>query len=528
MSNYDVIIVGGGHNGLVAGSYLAKAGRRVVILEKKAAVGGAAVSEEFAPGFKASSCAGGAGYLSSKVVGDLGLKAHGLAIEPSEAVAFVPQTDASQLTIWRDVSRTVEEIAKFSSADAEAYPGFLAAMRPMAEAVAGLLEITPPDLPDVGWSDFPSARTMAGPMRRLGRKNVSQFLKTLPMPVSDLLDEWFESDVLKGAISASAVKDITWGPRESGTAYTLLYNWALSNSGLFRSSGGMKGGMGAITGVLATAARSFGVEILTDTPVSEILVEKGVATGVVLAGGDKLNAKVIVSGADPRTTFTELLDPSRLDLTVVRNVRNIKYRGSAARIHLALDSLPEFSALAGSADLSALKGAIQIAPNMLYIQRAYDRTKYGEYAPHPYLDIEIPTLSDPEMAPAGQHVMSITAKYIPYALRQGSWEGHREAVVDAVLSTLAEYAPKLRDSIIHKEVLLPLDLEERFGLPEGNGNHGEMSLDQFLHMRPLPGYAQYKAPVEGLFLCGAGAHPGGGVTGLPGHNAAREILKATK
>jgi len=290
----------------------------------------------------------------------------------------------------------------------------------------------------------------------------------------------------------------------------------------------MKGGMGAITGVLATAARSFGAEILTDSPVSEILVEDGVAQGVVLAGGDKLTAKVIVSGADPRTTFTELLDPSLLDLSVVRNLRNIKYRGSAARVHLALDSLPEFSALAGSEDSSALEGAIQIAPNMMYIQRAYDCTKYGEYAPRPYLDIEIPTLTDPEMAPAGQHVMSITAKYVPYALRHGSWEGHREAMVDAVLTTLSEYSPNLRNSILHKEVLLPTDLEQRFGLPEGNGNHGEMSLDQFLHMRPLPGFAQYKAPVEGLFLCGAGAHPGGGVTGLPGHNAAREILKATK
>jgi phytoene dehydrogenase-like protein len=347
------------------------------------------------------------------------------------------------------------------------------------------------------------------------------------MPVADLLDEWFESDVVKGAIASSAVRDITWGPRESGTAYTLLYNWALSNTGLFRSSGGMKGGMGAITGSIAKAAASFGAEIRTDSPVSDILLESGRAVGVRLGSGETLKADIIVSSADPRTTFTRLLNPSVLDLSVVRHTRNIKYRGSAARVHLALAGLPEFTALAGG-DTKALEGSVQIAPNMTYIQRAYDCTKYGEYAPNPYLDIEIPTLLDPDLAPAGQHVMSITAKYAPYALRSGSWEDHRDGFTEAVLSALEVYAPKIRDAVLHKELLLPVDLEERFGLPEGNGSHGEMTLDQFLHMRPLPGYARYKAPVEGLYLCGAGSHPGGGVTGLPGHNAAREILRTAK
>ncbi|MBW2275590.1 MAG: NAD(P)/FAD-dependent oxidoreductase [Deltaproteobacteria bacterium] len=527
-TDYDVIIVGAGHNGLVTAGYLAKAGRRVLVLERRDRVGGAAVTEELFPGFRFSSCADGSGYLCDEVRRDLKPEVEILAADP---VVFAPQPDGSRLAIWRDPAKTAAEIAPFSSADAERYPAFVELVGKIAAVVGGLARVEPPDIPEVGLRDLLGLRPLAGPVRALGRKHVNDLLRVLPMPVADLLDEWFESEVVKGAIAANGVRDITWGPKESGTAYALLYNWSLSDTGLLRSSGVVKGGMGALSEALATAARSFGAEIRTGAVVEGIATEEKRALGVKLAGGTTLRAPVIVSNADPRTTFLELLDPYTLGARFVRHVRNIKYRGSAARVLLALGELPEFSALAPSGsgaggDDSArlMQSPIQIAPTLDYLQRAYDCTKYGEFSTQPYLDVMIPTLLDPSLAPEGQHVMSITAKYAPYRLRDGDWETRREAFGDVVIDTLAEYAPRIRDAILHRRVLTPPDLEAAYGLPEGNPSHGEMTLDQFFHMRPIPGYARYRTPIGGLYLCGAGCHPGGGVTGIPGHNAARAIL----
>ncbi len=525
MGNYDAIIIGAGHNGLVTAAYLAKAGRRVLVLEKQGQVGGAAVTEELFPGFRFSTCADGSGYLASEVRRDLKLEANGLEVMPADPIAFSPQPDGSHLTIWRDTARTVKEIEKFSKSDAGYYPAFVELISKIAGVVGGLMRISPPDLPELGRQDLRSLIELAGPVLKLGRKNINELLRILPMPVADLLNEWFESDVLKGTIAASAVQNITWGPQEAGTTYTLLCNWALSDTGQFRSAGVVRGGMGALTRSIAESAKSFGAEIKTDSPVSQVIIEAGRATGVRLENGDVLNAKTIVSNADPRTTFTQLVDPQQQSATFVKHVRNIKYRGSAARVHLALRELPEFTALQADDAAGYLGGPIQIAPTMMYLQRAHDCVKYGEFSPHPYLDILIPSLSDPSLAPSGQHVMSITAKFAPYELRIGDWDSRRDAFTEAVLDTLAEYAPKIRDVILHQKTLVPPDLEAAFGLPEGNPNHGEMTLDQFFHMRPIPGYARYRMPMEGLYLCGAGTHPGGNVTGIPGQNAAREILK---
>ena len=521
MADYDVIVIGAGHNGLVTAGYLAKAGRRVLVLERRDCVGGAAVTEEVFPGFRFSTCADGSGYLCEEVRRDL---KPDVEIFNADPVVFAPQPDGSRLAIWRDPAKTAAEIEPFSRADAERYPQFIAFVEKIAAVVGGLARVAPPDLPDVGLRDLLSLRPMAGPLRALGRKHLNDLLRVLPMPVADLLDEWFESEVVKGAIAANGVRDLTWGPKESGTAYALLYNWALADAGPFRSAGVVKGGIGALCDGLAASARSFGVDIRTSAAVERIVTENGRAVGVILAGEETLRAPVIVSNADPRTTFLELLDPYTLSAKLVRHVRNIKYRGSAARVLLALSEVPEFAAVGGDDPGTLLASPIQIAPTLTYLQRAYDCTKYGEFSPHPHLDVLIPSLLDPSLAPDGQHVMSITAKYAPYRLRDGDWDSQRETFGDIVVETLAEYAPNLRNTILHRRVLVPPDLEAAYGLPEGNPSHGEMTLDQFFHMRPIPGYARYRTPLEGLYLCGAGCHPGGGVTGIPGHNAARAIL----
>ncbi len=530
MGHYDAIIIGAGHNGLVTAAYLAKAGRKVLVLERRNVLGGAAVTEEILPGFKVSSVADGCGYLSAAVRRDLKLDSHVETLE-SEVVAFSPQPGGSHLTIYRDNAKTVQEIARFSKADAEAYPGFVELMQALAGVVGALGHTTPLDLPEVAFGDLRAAIGLLRSGRKLGRKRISELLRIMPMPAADILNEYFESAAVKAAIGANSTLGVSFGPQESGTAYTMLHAWALSGNGLFRSSGVVKGGMGKLSDAIAAAAQGFGAEIRMGTPVARITADEGHATGVKLEGGEELAASTVVSNADPRTTFNRLLDPRTLGTGLLKHVGNIKYRGSGLRIHLALSGLPHFTSLSkdSGADSSARLGApIQIAPSLDYIQRAYDCSKFGRFSDAPYLDILIPSVLDPSVAPAGKHLMSITAKYGPYELRQGDWDTQKEAFADVVVNTLAEYAPGIRNLIEERRVLSVPDLERIYGLPEGNPNHGEMILNQFFHMRPIPGYARYRAPIDGIYLCGAGCHPGGGVTGLPGHNAAREILRDSK
>ncbi len=516
---YDAIIIGGGHNGLVAAAYLAKAGKKVLVLERRPIFGGAAVTEEFWPGFKASSLADGTGRLLPQVSRDLDLSRHGLEIIPSDQTAVCLQPSGPALTLWRDPAKTARELTTISQDDATRYPDFARLIAKLSAVIGALMTTTPPDLPKPSRADIFELAKLLGPLRGMSKKDIHDTLRILPMPMADLLDEWFESDMLRGALSAHAVTGITWGPREAGTAYTYLYAMAGGDNG-----GIVKGGMGALSNAIASAAKSWSVEIRAGAEVGHIIIKGGRATGVALASGEEIAAPIIISNADPRTTFTKLIDPSILDSFFVHSLKVIKYRGSCARVHLALSGLPHFN----SVDEAHLKSHLVIAPSLDYVQRAYDDTKYGDLSRQPYLDALIPSLSDPSLAPPNQHAMSVTMQYAPYKLNGGWNDEAREMLSDLVVNTLACYAPDLPKLIIGRKVLTPHDLESDYGLPEGSPSHGEMTLDQFLHMRPVPGYARYRAPIDGLYLCGAGTHPGGGVTGANGYNAAREILKDIK
>ncbi|MDA9761863.1 NAD(P)/FAD-dependent oxidoreductase [Desulfobacterales bacterium] len=524
---YDVAIIGGGHNGLITAAYLAKAGRKVLVLEKKKIIGGIAVTEEFFPGFKASSITDESDSLSPKVVADLNLKQLGLEVLPAEILIFAPQKDDRHLIIWNDVQRTVREIAPFSRADADAYPLFIKEMGKVAQIITALNHTILPDMPHAGLKDMLEMIRLVKPIRSLGWKNITRVMRILPMSVADLLGEWFDSDIVKAAIAASALNNISLGPQESGTAYSFLQNFANSNNGLFRSGGQVKGGMGTLSQTLADAAKKFGAQILTNTEVSQISMDNGRANGVVLANGYTFPAGTVVSALDMRSTFLQLVDSSQVDETVLKNVQRITYCGTMARVHFALDTLPSFTSMTGTAQ-QILSGHIQIAPSIVALQKAFDPVKYGQFTERPYLDIRIPTLNDPSLAPGDKHVMSVTVKYIPYHLREGNWEVLRDPLGRLVTKTISDLAPDFDQCVQHCHVITPLDMETVYDLPEGSLVHGDTRLDQSFWMRPIPGFTQYQAPLKGLYLCGAATHPGAGVTGINGLNAARKILKGKR
>lgn len=519
---YDVIIIGAGHNALVAATYLARARQRVLVLERRNVVGGAIVSEELFPGFRVAACAEGTPRLLPHVARDLGLVELGLRFRRTDPVLVAPQPDDQRLVVWRDDERTAAELEPHAPHDAQRYPSFVREVREIASVIAPVLASPPPEPVEADVRTLLPAAAAAARARLRGRGTVHELVRWLTMSVTDLVDEWFTWEPLRACVAASGISQITWGPSAAGTAATLLHQSVADDVAPFGPAGVVVGGTGEFTRVLALAAEGAGAEIRTEADVHRILIEDERAVGVELADGSTVRAARVMSGAAPSTTLLHLVEPGILDPSFVHDVRNIKERGSVARVHLALSGLPSFTAVP---EPELLAGRLRFAPSIRFLERAYDDAKYGEPSADPYLEATIPTVADPTLAPPGQHLLSVTVRYTPYHLRTGTWDERRDALGDLVVDRLAEAAPGLGSLVTDRQVLTPTDLEDVYGLPEGNPNHGEHTLDQLLHMRPVPGWERYRTPVAGLYLCSAGTHPGGGMTGLPGRNAARQLLK---
>jgi len=525
MSKYDVIIIGAGHNGLVAAAYLARAGKKILVLERRPVVGGAAITEEIYPGFKFSTCAHLCGLLEPQIVRELDLPGHGLEILSPDPLLFAPMLDRNHLLIWREPKKIIEQLTRFSKADAESYPAFAALLERLIFLLRPLWTETPPTVTETRAEDLLKALGVAWRFRQLREKERREVLRIVPMSIADFLSEWFETDVLKAALAATGILGTSLGPRSPGTSYVFLHYLMGESHGPFRAWGFVRGGTGNLPQAIAGAARRYGAEIRINAEVARVLIENDTAKGVVLKSGEEISAKVVVSNTDIRNTFFGLLDPIHLDPEFILAVRRSKFRGACAKINLALGELPRFQGFSGNGAGPQHRGIIHIGPGIDYLERAFDDAKYGSFSKQPLLEIVIPTVVDPTLAPPGKHVMSVLMQYAPYHLKEGHWKEKREELGDLVVETINQYAPNFKSSILHRQVLTPLDLEEIYGLTEGNYHHGELCLDQLFFMRPIPGWARYRTPVQNLYLCGSGNHPGGGLTGIPGRNAAREILK---
>jgi phytoene dehydrogenase-like protein len=525
-SKYDVVVIGGGHNGLVNAAYLAKAGKKVLVLERRHIVGGAAVTEEIYPGFRFSVCSYVVSLLRPEIIRDLDLPRHGLEILPLDGT-FTPMPNGDHLWRVNDHGKTHREIARHSRVDAEAYDEFGKAMQAMCRFVKPILSMVPPDPATLNPRELMKLLFIGRRFQALSGEDKYNQVQLMTMSAIDFLDQWFETDVLKATMSASGIIGTFLGVRSPGTAYVLLHHYMGEIDGAFRAWGFARGGTGAISNAIAAAAKEVGVEIRTQSGIVKIIVQGGRAKGVVLGDGDEIYADVISSSVDPRLTFTKFIEPEHLPGNFLEEVNRYKYRGSSGKVNMALDALPNFKCMPGPG--AHLRGAISISPSVEYMERAYDDAKYGNFSRRPYIDMVIPSLTDPSVAPPGKHVMSCFVQYAPYKLRAGiNWDDQKEAFGDNVVNTIAEYAPNIKDIILHKQVVTPLDLEREFGLSEGNIFQGELSLEQLFFLRPVAGWAQFRTPIKNLYICGSAAHPGGGIMGAPGRLAALEILKDVK
>ncbi len=526
MQSYDAIIIGGGHNGLVTGAYLAKAGKKVLILEQRPIVGGIAATEENFPGFKYPTCAHLAGMFSREIIAELELKKHGLGILPLDPPLFAPVLEGKPFLFPGQQSEIAGAIGRHSRADAARFEPFSALVKKLTAFLRSLYSLPLPDGRNSDRLYLSELVKLGWKFHRLGEREMYELLRILPMSLADWLSEWFETDVLKAALAASGLLGAFIGPRAQGTSLAFLYHQLGESNGGFRTSGFVRGGIGNLPQAIARAAEGFGAKIETGVLVTHILAKSGTATGVVLQNGDEISGAAVISNADVKRTFHQLLEPTYLDPEFLLQVKNIRSRGTVAKINFSLDTLPQFKSAQGQSSAASLGGVIQIGPTLDYLERASDDAKYGRFSTQPFLEITIPSISDPSLAPPGKQVMSVWMQYAPYHLRDSNWDVERDSLGDTVENLIEEYAPGFKNLILHRQVLTPLDLERNFGLTEGCIYHAEMGLDQIFFMRPVPGWAGYSTPIDNLYLCGSGTHPGGGITGLPGYYAAKRILRA--
>ena len=522
---YDVIVIGGGHNGLVNAAYLARAGKKVLVLERRYVLGGAAVTEEIIPGFKFSVFSYVVSLLRPEIIRDLDLPRHGLEILPLDGT-MTPMQNGDHLWRVNDHAKTRRELERHSKVDAEAYEEFGKSMVAMCRFVKPILGMIPPDPTSFDPRDLKKLAFLGKRFQDLPAEDKYNLVQLMTMSAADFLDQWFETDVLKATMSASGIIGTFLGIRSPGTAYVLLHHYMGEIDGAFRSWGFSRGGTGAISNAIGDAAVEAGVEIRKEASVSRIIVKSGTAKGVALEGGEEIYADIVSSSVDPNLTFLKFIESRELPPDFLEEVRRYKYRGSSGKVNLALDALPSFTCLPGPG--RHLRGAISISPSMEYMERAYDQAKYGEFSRRPYIDMVIPTLTDPSVAPPGKHILSCFVQYAPYKLKSGpDWDQQRDAFGEAVIDTISQHAPNLKNIIIGKQVITPLDIERTTGLSEGNIFQGELSLEQLFFLRPVSGWARYRTPIRKLYMCGSATHPGGGIMGAPGRLAALEILKDT-
>ncbi|KAA0272922.1 MAG: NAD(P)/FAD-dependent oxidoreductase [Acidobacteria bacterium] len=522
---YDAVIVGGGHNGLVAGFYLARAGLQPLVLERREIVGGCCVTEEFAPGFRASTGAYVVSMLREPVWRDMRLAERGILIDPA-GPSLYGFPGGERLLLGESIPASQDEIRRFSAADARALPVFEAALGRLAEVVGPLMDMTPPDPARVRPGDLPALLRLAGTARR-HRARINDALYLFATSCTQYLGEFFESEVVKAAMGWHAINDSIAGPSTPGTAYVLLHDHAAEQAGGgLRSWGFVRGGIGRVTAAMADAAREAGAEVRTGAEVERVVVEGGRATGVELVDGTVIGAARVLSNADPLRTFFDLVGAERLPAGYVASLRNYRCEGTSVKINLAVDRLPEVVGMPPGRE-PYLGGIMEFGGFIAAMDRAQHEARSGMLGTDPHVEACIPTFHDPSLAPEGKHVITIDVNSQPYTLApgQGTWDEHRDAVADRAIATLDGYMPGLADSILARQVLSPVDLESLLGISGGHALHGDMSFDQLFTLRPVRGHADYRTPIEGLYLCGAGTHPGGGVSGANGRNCAREVLR---